>query len=158
MVARSQGLIIEINDGNSFEYRKHFFYDFAKVSPIRLAYAMSCELQKHNITVVALTPGYLRSEAVLDHLGVTEENWQDGIKKDPLFENSETPYYIGRAVVALASDPNVMEKTGRALSSGYLALEYGFNDVDGRQPVWYHGEGTFIEGGFTILKEKGAES
>lgn len=74
---------------------------------------MSCELRKHNVTVVALTPGFLRSEAVLDYLGVTEENWRDGIEKDPSFANSETPYYIGRAVAALASDPNVMDKTGR---------------------------------------------
>lgn len=154
MVACGGGLVVEITDGNSLGYNPNFFYDLAKVSAIRIAFTMSYELRKHNIAVVAITPGYLRSEAMLDRFGVTEENWRDGITKDPAFENSETPFYIGRAVVALASDPSVVEKTGRALSSGYLALEYSFTDIDGRQPVWYQGEGMFItEGGFVVLPE-----
>ena len=160
MVARGRGLVVEITDGNSLWYGPgEFFYNFAKVSAIRLAFTMSCDLQKHNITVVALTPGYLRSEMMLEEkFGVTEENWQDGIKKDPDFADSETPFYIGRAVVALASDPNVMKKTGRALSTSSLALEYGFTDIDGRQPMAYRGEGMFTEEGFTLLQEKGSES
>lgn len=152
MIERRQGLIIEINDGNHLGYRGRLFYDLAKVSAIRLAYAMSKDLRKYNIAVVALTPGYLRSENMLDQFGVTEENWRDGIEKDPGFENSETPYYVGRGVAALAADPNVMEKTGRALSSGWLARGYGFTDVDGRQTAWYHGDGVFSEDGFTIEK------
>jgi len=84
----------------------------------------------------ALTPGFLRSEAMLDHFGVTEENWQDAAKQDPHFIASETPFYIGRAVAALASDPNVFKKSGCVLSTWNLAPEYGFTDIDGRQPNW----------------------
>ena len=154
MVERGEGLVIEVTDGNSLEYRGTLYYDLAKVSAIRLAFAMSIELRKYNIAVVAVTPGYLRSEAMLEKFGVTENNWQDGIKKDPDFANSETPFYIGRAVVALASDPNVMKKTGRALCSCSLALEYGFTDIDGRQPVTYRGEGVFNESGFVVVQDK----
>jgi NAD(P)-dependent dehydrogenase (short-subunit alcohol dehydrogenase family) len=139
MVERGQGLVIEITDGVGFGYRGSLFYDLAKVSALRLAFVMSEEFRKHqyNMTALALTPGYLRSEAMLDGFGVTEANWQEATQKDPDFARSETPFYIGRAVVALASDPNVAEKSGRALSSGQLAQEYGFTDIDGRQPSWY---------------------
>lgn len=136
MVARRQGLIIEITDGDSAAYRGNLFYDLAKSSVIRLAYAMAEELRPHNITALALTPGFLRSEAMLEHFGVTEANWQEGATKDPHFIASETPYYIGRAVAALAADPNVFQMSGKALSSWNLALEYGFKDIDGRQPNW----------------------
>jgi NAD(P)-dependent dehydrogenase (short-subunit alcohol dehydrogenase family) len=136
MAARRQGLVLEITDGNRFGYRGNLFYDLAKVSAIRLAFAMAEELRPHNVTALALTPGYLRSEAVLDHWGVKEENWRDGVNKDPDFAESETPFYIGRAVAALAADPNVMEKSGTALATWDLAPEYGFTDVDGRQPHW----------------------
>jgi hypothetical protein len=114
---------------------------------------MSEELKAHNVAVVSLTPGWLRSEAMLDGFGVTEANWQDVIPDWPGFENSETPAYIGRAVVALALDPNVMDKTGHALSAGYLAKEYGFADVDGRQPPGYCVEGKF-EDGFFVPADK----
>ena len=137
MVECGQGLVIEITDGNSFDLRDNLFYDLAKISAIRLAQSMDRELRKHNITVVALTPGWLRSEAMLDGFGVTEENWQEAVKKEPGFAKSETPFYIGRAVVALATDPKVSEKAGQALSSGQLAQEYGFTDVDGKQPRCY---------------------
>lgn len=83
-----------------------------------------------------MTPGFLRSEAMLDHFGVTEENWQEGARKDPHFIASETPFYVGRAVAALASDPAVMHKSGKSLSSWNLAKEYGFTDIDVRQPDW----------------------
>ncbi|HZO89042.1 MAG TPA: SDR family oxidoreductase [Chthonomonadaceae bacterium] len=136
MVERGQGLVIEVTDGDSFSYRGTLFYDLCKVSVIRLAYAMSEELRKHNVTALALTPGYLRSEAMLDGFGVTEANWQEAVKKDPHFAASETPYYIGRAVVALASDPNVAEKSGKVWATWNLAPEYGFTDVEGRQPRW----------------------
>jgi len=115
---------------------------------------MSEELRQHNVTAVSLTPGYLRSEQMLEvKFGVTEANWRDAIASDPHFANSETPFYIGRAVVALAADPNVMEKTGHALSAGYLAREYGFTDVDGTQPPGYCREGVFRNGGFVHLDE-----
>ena len=117
---------------------------------------MSRELSKHNVAAVSLTPGWLRSEKMLESLGVTEENWQDGIEAKPRFKDSETPYYIGRAVVALASDPNVLKRTGHALSAGYLARDYGFTDVDGSQPPGYSPnlpEGMFKNGEFVRVTD-----
>ena len=131
-----QGLIVEITEGDFFSYRGNIFYDLVKISVIRLAFGMARELRKRNITALALTPGFLRSEAMLERFGVTEANWQDGAKKDPHFIASETPFYVGRAVAALASDPHLSKKSGRVFSSWDLALEYGFMDVDGRQPNW----------------------
>ncbi len=136
LVERGQGLIVEITDGDTYSYRGMLFYDLAKLSVIRLAYAMSEELRPYHVTALALTPGFLRSEAMLEHFGVTEENWREGAKKDPHFIASETPFYVGRAVAALAADPNVSSKSGRLFSSWNLAVEYGFTDVDGRQPHW----------------------
>jgi NAD(P)-dependent dehydrogenase (short-subunit alcohol dehydrogenase family) len=136
MVQRGQGLIVEITDGDNFHYRGNLFYDLVKISVIRLAYAMSEELYPYHITALAVTPGFLRSEAMLEHFGVTEANWQEGAKKDPHFIASETPFYVGRAVAALASDPDVSKKSGKVLSSWNLAAEYGFTDIDGRQPNW----------------------
>lgn len=136
MIEHQQGLIIEITDGDNYHYRGNLFYDLAKLSAIRLAYAMAEDLRPHNITALALTPGFLRSEAMLEHFGVTEENWQEGAKKDPHFIASETPFFIGRAVAALAADPNVFAKTGQVFSSWNLAQEYDFTDIDGNQPNW----------------------
>jgi NAD(P)-dependent dehydrogenase (short-subunit alcohol dehydrogenase family) len=148
---RSPAIIFEITDGDAFYYRGNLFYDLVKISVIRLAFAMSRELRKKDIVSVALTPGFLRSEAVLDHFKVTEAGWKDvGKKKDKHkdknsgdqndapadFMVSESPRYIGRAVVALASDPKVKEKTGRVFSSWALAREYKFTDLDGTQPHW----------------------
>lgn len=136
MVERKEGVIVEITDGDTFAYRGTLFYDLAKISVIRLAYAMAQELRPHNIAALAVTPGFLRSEEMLDNFDVTEANWQDGAKKDPHFIASETPFYVGRAVAVLTSDPHVLQKSGKVFSSGNLALEYGFADVDGRQPNW----------------------
>lgn len=136
MIEREQGLIIEITDGDNDQYRGNLFYDLVKQSVIRLAYAMAQELRPHHVTALALTPGFLRSEAMLEHFGVTEATWQDGAQKDPHFIASETPFYIGRAVAALAADPNVAAKTGQVFSSWNLAQLYGFSDIDGRQPNW----------------------
>lgn len=137
MVARNKGLIIEITDGDAKsnkDYRGTLFYDFAKVGAIRLALAEAEDLRPHNVAAVALTPGFLRSEAMLEHYGVTETNWRDAAQKDPHFIASETPTYIGRAVVALASDKDIMSKSGLSLSTGPLADEYGFTDADGSRP------------------------
>ena len=136
MIEQNQGLIIEVTDGDDFRYRGNLFYDLAKISVIRLAHAMSKELRETNITALALTPGFLRSEEMLDHFGVTEENWRDGAQKDPHFIASETPFYIGRAVAALAADPDVKAKADTAVATWHLAKEYGFKDKDGRQPDW----------------------
>ncbi len=136
LVGRGGGLIVEMTDGVSPEYRGNLFYDLAKASVIRLALAEAEDMRPRGVAVVALTPGFLRSEAVLDHLGVTEENWRDGASKDPHFAASETPYFVARAVVALATDPYVFAKTGQAMSSWDLAKEYGFTDADGATPDW----------------------
>lgn len=136
LVEQRQGLIVEITDGDQDGYRGNLFYDLAKMAAIRLAYSMAEELRPHNVTALALTPGFLRSEAMLEHFGVSEANWQEGAQKDPHFIASETPFYVGRAVAALASDPNVAAKSGHVFSSWNLAREYGFSDMDGHQPNW----------------------
>ena len=134
MVKGRRGLIVEITDGDALYYRQNLFYDLVKVSTIRLAYAMAEELHRHGVAAVALTPGYLRTEWMLDHFGVTEANWRDGAKKDPNFIASETPYFVGRAVAALAVDPRVLEKSGGVYGSWTLSDEYGFTDIDGSRP------------------------
>jgi NAD(P)-dependent dehydrogenase (short-subunit alcohol dehydrogenase family) len=136
MVAGRRGLVVEVTDGDTDGYRGNLFYDLAKSSVIRLAMGQAEELRSHGVAAVAVTPGFLRSEAVLDHFGVREDNWRDAVAKDPHFAASETPRYVGRAVAALAADPDVMAKSGRALSSWGLAAEYGFTDVDGSRPDW----------------------
>src|SRR4051812_3211141 len=134
MVAAQRGLVVEITDGHTARYRGSFFYDIAKATVIRLAQAQAAELEPHGVTAVALTPGFLRSEAMLDHFGVTRDTWRDGVAADPHFAQSETPAYLGRAVAALAADPGMIRHTGRALATGPLAREYGFTDADGTQP------------------------
>src|SRR5580698_3727266 len=151
MLGRSRGTIFEITDGDAFYYRGNLFYDLVKISVIRLAFAMARELRKRDVVSVALTPGFLRSEAVLDHFGVSEANWKDAVRKKSKnsrvnskdqndsaddFMVSESPRFIGRAVVALATDPRVKNKSGRVFSSWALAREYGFTDLDGSQPHW----------------------
>ncbi|MGW7329406.1 SDR family oxidoreductase [Streptomyces sp. NPDC054840] len=134
MVARKSGLVVEVTDGNTARYRGSFFYDMAKSAVIRLAVGQAAELRPHGVAAVSLTPGFLRSEALLEHFGVTEANWRDGAAKDPNFAHSETPAYLGRAVVALAADPDVIARTGRALATWDLSKEYGFTDADGTRP------------------------
>ncbi|MEZ4661832.1 MAG: SDR family oxidoreductase [Caldilineaceae bacterium] len=139
MAARNRGLIIEITDGDTLNYRGNVAYDLAKTSVIRLALAQAEDLKAKKldgITALALTPGFLRSEQMLDHFGVTEETWRDGIQQDPYFASSETPHYIGRAVVALATDPNVHAKAGQAWATWTLSEEYDFTDLDGSRPHW----------------------
>lgn len=136
MAAAGRGLVIEVTDGDRPDYRGSLFYDLAKSSVIRLALAQSEELRPHGVTAVALTPGFLRSEAMLEHFGVTEATWREGVARDPHFALSETPRYVGRAAAALAADPAVARWSGRALSSWGLAREYGFADLDGSRPDW----------------------
>lgn len=134
LIKAKRGLIVEITDGNHFGYRGTFYYDFVKTSVIRLAFMFATELKKHKITALALTPGFIRSEAMLEYFKVTEANWQEAVKKRPDFSISETPFYAGRAVVALATDPKVFKKSGRVFAVWDLAPEYGFTDVDGHRP------------------------
>ncbi|KOU33183.1 short-chain dehydrogenase [Streptomyces sp. WM6373] len=132
------GLVVEMTDGtadyNTNHYRVSFFYDIAKSSVLRMAFALGHELGPRGATAVALTPGWLRSEMMLDAYGVTEETWRDALTKSPHFAISETPAYVGRAVAALAADPEVSRWNGGSLSSGQLAQVYGFTDLDGSRP------------------------
>ncbi|WP_406200885.1 SDR family oxidoreductase [Streptomyces europaeiscabiei] len=132
------GLVVEMTDGtagyNAANYRATFFYDLAKTSVLRMAFALGHELGPRGATAVALTPGWLRSEMMLDGFGVTEDNWRDALDRVPHFAISETPRYVGRAVAALAADPEVARFNGDSLSSGSLARTYGFTDLDGSRP------------------------
>ncbi|HEY0003773.1 MAG TPA: SDR family oxidoreductase [Pyrinomonadaceae bacterium] len=135
-------LVVELTDGDGIGYRQSFFYDLVKLSTIRIAYAMAEELYAHGIASLALTPGFLRTEWMLDHFGVTEANWRDAAKKPEARRfgllASETPYFVGRAVAALAADPRVLEKSGGVYASWKLSEEYGFTDIDGSRPNWGH--------------------
>lgn len=130
------GLIVEITDGDTFGYRGNYLYDLAKSSVIRMAYGQAYELRRKRVAAVALTPGFLRSEVMLERFGVTEADWRNGAAEDPHFAASESPCFVGRAVAALAADPRAMEKSGRVFSSWALSDEYGFADLDGAKPHW----------------------
>lgn len=138
MIRQPGALAVEVNDGttdyNSTNYRVSFFYDLVKTAVNRMAFALGHELRAHNGTAVAVTPGWLRSEAMLDAYRVTEANWRDATKVQPHFAISESPAFVGRAIAALASDPDVARWNGQSLSSGQLAKVYGFTDLDGSQP------------------------
>ncbi|MGI8331573.1 SDR family oxidoreductase [Actinomadura scrupuli] len=137
LVRRGRGLVIELTDGDDMfndRYRGSMFYDLVKVAITRMGKMLADEVGPHGVTSVALTPGFLRSEEMLEHFGVTEDRWRDGIAKDKWFAISETPHYVGRAVAALAGDPDVRRWSGKSLSAGVLAKEYGFTDLDGSQP------------------------
>jgi len=141
LIRKPGGLVVEMTDGtkeyNDSRYRVSFFYDLAKASVIRMAFALGEELSAHGGTAVALTPGWLRSELMLEHYGVTEDNWRDGAAKAPHFVMSESPVYVGRAVAALAADPQRQRFNQASVSSASLAQEYGFTDADGSRPDWW---------------------
>ncbi|MFF4772923.1 SDR family oxidoreductase [Microtetraspora fusca] len=138
LLRRPGGLVVEVTDGtaeyNRDTYRVSFFYDIAKAAVLRMGFALGHELGPRGATAVTLTPGWMRSEIMLDHFGVTEENWRDALERVPHFCISETPQYVGRAVAALAADPDVARWNGQSLSSGGLAQVYGFTDLDGSRP------------------------
>lgn len=142
LIDKPGGLLVEVTDGtaayNESRYRLSVFYDLAKVAVNRLAFSQGHELAAHGATAVAITPGFLRSEMMLDNFGVSEENWRNALVSAPgSFAVSESPRYIGRAVTALAADPDRARWNQQSVNSGQLALEYGFTDIDGSQPdVW----------------------
>jgi NAD(P)-dependent dehydrogenase (short-subunit alcohol dehydrogenase family) len=145
LVDEPGGLLVEVTDGtaeyNAAHYRISVYYDLAKVSVNRLAFSQGHELRPHGATAVAITPGWLRSEMMLDNFGVAEENWRDavGAAAPPDFARSESPRYVGRAVAALAADPRRERWNQQSVSSGRLAREYGFTDLDGSRPdIWRH--------------------
>jgi NAD(P)-dependent dehydrogenase (short-subunit alcohol dehydrogenase family) len=138
LLRRPGGLVVEVTDGtaayNADHYRVSLFYDLAKTSVIRMAWALAQELGPREATAVALTPGWMRSELMLEHHGVTEDNWREATERTPHFCISETPVYLGRAVAALAGDHERARWNGQSLSSGGLAQVYGFTDLDGTRP------------------------
>ena len=138
LIKNPGGLVVEVTDGtdeyNATHYRVSFFYDLAKAAVNRMAFALAHELEPYGGTAVSLTPGWLRSEAMLDAYGVTESNWRDATVNTPDFAISESPAFVGRAVAALAADPDVARWNGKSLSSGQLAKTYGFTDLDGSRP------------------------
>lgn len=131
------GLIVEVSDGHHVGYRGHLLYDLVKNTVNRLGYAMAWDLRETGVTALTICPGFLRSEAVLDHFGVTEANWRDAIEKDPFFAESESPAFVGRAVAALAADPDVRRRAGEVLFAADVAADYGFTDLDGRLPAFH---------------------
>jgi NAD(P)-dependent dehydrogenase (short-subunit alcohol dehydrogenase family) len=131
---RAGGLVVEVTDGDAYFYRGHFFYDLVKTSVIRMAFALSQELAGRDVTAVAVTPGFLRSEWMLDRLGVTEENWRDAAGAVQGFIASETPLFVGRGIAALAADPARGARYGRVVASWDLGDEYGVTDADGARP------------------------
>ncbi|MBE7454673.1 MAG: SDR family NAD(P)-dependent oxidoreductase [Kofleriaceae bacterium] len=131
---RRGGLVVEVTDGDGYYYRGHFFYDLVKTTVIRMAFALAQELEGRDVTAVAVTPGFLRSEWMLDHLGVTEATWRDAATKVPEFIASETPLFVGRGVAALAADPEVARRNGRVVASWDLGDAYGVTDADGSRP------------------------
>ena len=138
LIERPGGLLVEVTDGteeyNAVHYRINPFYDLAKVAVTRMAWAHAKDLAPHGATAVSITPGWLRSEMMLEVFGVTEANWMDATAKVPHFVISETPRFVGRAIAALAADPDRSRWNGQSLSSGDLAKVYGFTDVDGSRP------------------------
>jgi NAD(P)-dependent dehydrogenase (short-subunit alcohol dehydrogenase family) len=138
LIRNPGGLVVEMTDGtagyNADTYRVSPFYDLAKTAVIRLAFSQSKDLAPHDAAAVALTPGWLRSEMMLDAFGVTEETWRDALERIPHFAISETPRFVGRAVAALAADPERQRHNGESLSSGAVARMYGFTDIDGSRP------------------------
>ncbi|WP_433344879.1 SDR family oxidoreductase [Micromonospora sp. CA-111912] len=151
LIRRPGGLVVEIGDGtreyNDAHYRLSVFYDLAKTCVNRLAFTQAHELEPHGGTAVALTPGWIRSESMLERFGVTEENWRDGAAGDPHFLISETPAYVGRAVAALAADSDRARWNGKSVSSGELARVYGFTDLDGSQPDGFRYISEVVDGG-----------
>jgi NAD(P)-dependent dehydrogenase (short-subunit alcohol dehydrogenase family) len=138
MIAQPGGLLVEVTDGtaeyNADHYRLSVFYDLAKTAAIRMAWAHAKDLARHGATAVSITPGWMRSEMMLDNYAVTEASWREATAKSPHFVISESPRFVGRAVVALAADPERARWIGQSLSSGGLAKVYGFTDLDGSQP------------------------
>ncbi len=138
MIRQPGGLMVEVTDGtaeyNATHYRLSVFYDLAKTAATRMAWDHAKDLEKHGATAVCITPGWMRSEMMLEHYGVTEANWRDATKAQPHFAISETPRFTGRAVAALAADPDKARWNGQSLSSGQMAQVYGFDDLDGSRP------------------------
>ncbi|WP_312365859.1 SDR family oxidoreductase [Ensifer sp.] len=138
MIENPGGLLVEVTDGtaeyNADHYRLSPFYDLAKVAANRMAWAHAKDLEPHGATALSITPGWMRSEMMLEHFNVTEATWRDAARDQPHFVISESPRFVGRAIAALAADPNKARWNGQSLSSGGVAKDYGFTDIDGSRP------------------------
>lgn len=138
MIENPGGLLVEVTDGtaeyNADHYRLSPFYDLAKVAANRMAWAHAKDLEPHGATALSITPGWMRSELMLEHFNVTEATWRDAARDQPHFVISESPRFVGRAIAALAADPNKARWNGQSLSSGGVAKDYGFTDIDGSRP------------------------
>ncbi|MBM7566650.1 hypothetical protein [Paenibacillus sacheonensis] len=121
---------------DDYRYRGNLPCSLAKISGIHLAEAQAAELKSYGVAAAAVTPGFLRSEEMLDYFGVTEANWRDSAAEDPHFLQSETPFFVGRGIAALSADPNKLDQSGRVLTSWGLSDQYGIEDIDGRRPHW----------------------
>ena len=137
MMKRKRGLIVEVTEGDTvFGGGGNPLTDVVKSALKSFAARIAGELQGRGVAAVSITPGFLRSETMLEHFGVTEANWRDGGKKDKHFLQSESPLFVGRAVAALAADPKILDRSGDILTSWELSRDYGFTDADGRRPDW----------------------
>jgi NAD(P)-dependent dehydrogenase (short-subunit alcohol dehydrogenase family) len=136
MIRRRRGLIVEITENDVLTGSGNIVVQLAKLGHRGLAVCLAPELKAHNVAVIAITPGFLRSERMLEHFGVTEATWRDAGAQDPNFLESESPLFVGRAIVALATDPQLMARSGHLFSSWELGREFGFTDADGRRPDW----------------------
>ncbi|WP_030769057.1 SDR family oxidoreductase [Streptomyces albidoflavus] len=157
LIRHPGGLHVEVTDGSAEtnrRFRENVFFDLAKYAPIRMALGLARDLEPHGSTAVCVTPGFLRSEQMLDGFGVTEENWRDALTEEPHFAVAESPAYVARGVTALAADPGRARWNGRSVTSGTLAEEYGFTDTDGSSPDGWRYFEEVVFGG----KEAGPES
>jgi NAD(P)-dependent dehydrogenase (short-subunit alcohol dehydrogenase family) len=136
MIRAKRGLIVEVTEGDTLSAGGNPLTQAVKAGLKILALNMAAELLPYRVAAVSITPGFLRSESMLERFGVTEKNWRDGGKRDANFLESESPLFVGRAVAALAADPNVLARTGQLLSSWQLGREYRLEDADGRRPDW----------------------
>ena len=136
MIRNRRGLIVEVTENDVLSAGGNPVTQAVKLALKGLALNMAAELRPHGVAAVSITPGFLRSETMLERFGVTEETWREGGKKDKNFLESESPLFVGRAVVALAGDPSILERSGQLFSSWELGRKYRFTDVDGRRPDW----------------------
>lgn len=136
MIRSRRGLIVEVTESDVLSAGGNPVTQTTKLALKGLALNMAAELRPHGVAAVSITPGFLRSESMLEQFGVTEETWRDGGKRDKNFLESESPLFVGRAVVALAADPDILKRSGELLSSWELGRQYRFTDVDGRRPDW----------------------
>jgi NAD(P)-dependent dehydrogenase (short-subunit alcohol dehydrogenase family) len=136
MIRQRYGLIVEITENDLFSSSGDALTQLVRFAHKALAMTYGAELRRHGVLALSITPGFLRSERMLEYFGVTEDNWRDAGQQDRNFLESESPQFVGRAIVALATDPSLRERTGQVFSSWEVGREYALTDIDGRRPDW----------------------